>query len=81
MASTETTAAQSTNGASARTDIEVENPATGRVIATVPDLGPEQVKALVAKARADTKKAAEHAAKNFSKTRAYNCTVQPQPKK
>ena len=35
----------------------------------------------VAKAHADAKKAAEHAAKNFSKTRAYNCTVQPQPKK
>ena len=31
------------------------------------------------KARADAKKAAEHAAKNFSKTKAYNCTVQPQP--
>jgi hypothetical protein len=35
----------------------------------------------VAKARADVKKAAEHAAQNFSKTKAYNCTVQPQPKK
>jgi hypothetical protein len=34
----------------------------------------------VAKARADAKKAAEHAAANFSKTKAYNCTVQPQPK-
>ena len=33
MASTETTAAQSTNGASARADIEVVNPANGRVIA------------------------------------------------
>jgi hypothetical protein len=33
----------------------------------------------VAKARADAKKAAEHAEKNFSKTKAYNCTVQPQP--
>jgi hypothetical protein len=33
----------------------------------------------VAKARADAKKAAEHAAKNFSKTKAYHCTVQPQP--
>ncbi|MEO8428264.1 MAG: hypothetical protein ABI651_14235 [Verrucomicrobiota bacterium] len=31
------------------------------------------------KARASAKKAAEHAAKNFSKTKAYNCTVQPQP--
>ena len=35
----------------------------------------------VARARADLKKAAEHAAKNFSKTKAYNCTVQPQSKK
>ena len=52
MASTETTAAQSTNGASARADIEVVNPANGRVIATVPDLGPDQVKEVVAKARA-----------------------------
>jgi hypothetical protein len=34
----------------------------------------------VTKARADAKKAAEHAAQNFSKTKAYNCTVQPQPK-
>ncbi len=34
----------------------------------------------VAKARADAKKAAEHAAANFKKTKAYNCTVQPQPK-
>jgi hypothetical protein len=30
----------------------------------------------VAKARADSKKAAEHAEKNFSKTKSYNCTVQ-----
>lgn len=35
----------------------------------------------VAKARADAKKAAEHAAKNFSRTKAYNCTVQPKPAK
>jgi len=34
----------------------------------------------VNKARADTKKAAENAEKNFSKTKAYNCTVQPKPK-
>ena len=34
----------------------------------------------VAKARADAKKAAEHAEKNFSKSKSYNCTVQPQPK-
>ena len=34
----------------------------------------------VAKARADVTKAADHAAKNFSKTKPFNCTVQPQPK-
>ena len=28
----------------------------------------------------DAKKAAEHAAKNFSKTKAFNCTVQPKPR-
>ena len=33
----------------------------------------------VAKARADAKKAAENAEKNFSKTKRYNCTVQPKP--
>ena len=33
----------------------------------------------VAKARADTKKAVDHAAKIFSKTKPYNCVVQPQP--
>jgi len=32
------------------------------------------------KARADTQKAAQHAAKSFSKEKAYNCTVQPIPK-
>jgi len=52
MASTEAPATQSTNGAPTRPDIEVENPATGQVIATVPDLGPEEVKDLAAKARA-----------------------------
>src|SRR3954466_9242286 len=52
MASTETTAAQSTNGAAAHGEIEVENPATGKVIATVPDMTAEQVKELVARARA-----------------------------
>ena len=35
----------------------------------------------VTKARADAKKALEDAAKNFSKTKAYNCTIQPQPRK
>ena len=34
----------------------------------------------VAKARADAKKAAEHAEKNFSKTKTFKCTIQPQPK-
>src|SRR3954454_13934172 len=52
MASTEAPAAQSTNGGQTRPDIEVENPATGKVIATVPDLGPEDVKQIVARARA-----------------------------
>jgi acyl-CoA reductase-like NAD-dependent aldehyde dehydrogenase len=49
---TETAAAQSTNGASAGADIEVENPATGRVIATVPDLSEDAVKEIAARARA-----------------------------
>lgn len=35
----------------------------------------------VGKVRGDIKKAADHAAKNFSKTKTYNCTVQLQPKK
>src|SRR3954454_15855836 len=52
MASTETAAAQSTNGASAGADIEVENPATGRIIGTVPDLSAEAVKEIAARARA-----------------------------
>jgi hypothetical protein len=34
----------------------------------------------VEKTRADVKKAAAHAEKNFSKTKAFNCTVQPKPK-
>jgi hypothetical protein len=34
----------------------------------------------VTKARADAKKALEDAAKNFSKAKTYNCTIQPQPK-
>jgi hypothetical protein len=33
----------------------------------------------VPKARADAKKALEHAGKNFSKTKTYNCTIQPRP--
>src|SRR3954468_22202611 len=52
MASTETTAAQSTNGAGAHGEIEVENPATGKVIGSVPDMTPEQVKEIVARSRA-----------------------------
>jgi len=34
----------------------------------------------VVRARADVKKAAEHAAKNFSRTKPFNCIVQPKPK-
>ena len=34
----------------------------------------------VEKARAAVKKAAEHAEKNFSKTKTFKCTIQPQPK-
>jgi hypothetical protein len=34
----------------------------------------------VSKARGDVKKALEHAEKNFSKTKTYKCTIQPQPK-
>ena len=53
MASTETPAAAATNGGQAtREEIAVENPATGQVIATVPDMSPDEVKAMVAKARA-----------------------------
>src|SRR5437763_3243973 len=51
MASTETPAV-STNGHAARDEIAVDNPATGRVIASVPDLSPDQVKEIVARARA-----------------------------
>src|SRR6185436_10300872 len=53
MASTETPAEAATNGGQAtREEIAVENPATGQVIATVPDMSPDEVKAMVAKARA-----------------------------
>lgn len=34
----------------------------------------------VAKAREDAKKATQHAARNFDKSKPYNCTVQAQPK-
>ena len=51
MASTETPAV-TTNGQATRDEIAVENPATGRVIASVPDLSADQVKDIVARARA-----------------------------
>ena len=51
MASVEQeTPAASVNGAAG--DIAVENPATGQVIAHVPDLGPEQVAELARRGRA-----------------------------
>src|SRR3954447_9550903 len=53
MASTETpAAATSTNGQATREDIAVENPATGQVIATVPDQSADEVKEIAAKGRA-----------------------------
>ncbi|MDX6688673.1 MAG: hypothetical protein QOG15_130 [Solirubrobacteraceae bacterium] len=52
MASVDTTATQSTNGAGAGADIAVENPATGEVIGHVPDLSAERVGELAALARA-----------------------------
>ena len=50
---TETTTAPSTasNGGGATGSIEVENPATGQVIASVPVVAPDDVAALVARAR------------------------------
>jgi acyl-CoA reductase-like NAD-dependent aldehyde dehydrogenase len=51
-ASTETAATASSNGHGDGGEIAVENPATGEVIATVPDLGPEDVKAMAQRARA-----------------------------
>jgi acyl-CoA reductase-like NAD-dependent aldehyde dehydrogenase len=51
MASTETPAV-TTNGQATRDEIAVDNPATGRVIASVPDLSADQVKEIVARARA-----------------------------
>jgi len=50
MASVEQQTPATTNGAAG--DIAVENPATGRVIGTVPDLGPEQVADLARRGRA-----------------------------
>ncbi|MGH2917023.1 MAG: aldehyde dehydrogenase family protein [Solirubrobacteraceae bacterium] len=52
MASVDTTANQSTNGLGAGAEIPVENPATGEVIAHVPDLPPEKVTELAALGRA-----------------------------
>ena len=52
MASTQTQAAPSTNGVAEGADIPVENPATGQVIATVPDLSTEAVRELAVQARA-----------------------------
>ncbi len=52
MASVETTATQSSNGHGAGAEIPVENPATGEVIAHVPDLPAEKVAELAARARA-----------------------------
>jgi acyl-CoA reductase-like NAD-dependent aldehyde dehydrogenase len=50
MASVEQAPAAAQNGTG--TGIPVENPATGEVIATVPTLGPAEVKAMAARARA-----------------------------
>src|SRR3954463_9636100 len=51
MASTETPAV-TTNGQATSDEIAVENPATGKIIATVPDLSSDAVREIVAKARA-----------------------------
>src|ERR687890_423381 len=47
-----TAPASGSNGAAAAGTIEVENPSTGKVIASVPVVAPEQVAELVARARA-----------------------------
>jgi acyl-CoA reductase-like NAD-dependent aldehyde dehydrogenase len=52
MASVDTTAAQSTNGRGGGAEIAVENPATGKVIAHVPDLSADAVAELARKGRA-----------------------------
>jgi acyl-CoA reductase-like NAD-dependent aldehyde dehydrogenase len=52
MASVHTTTSQSTNGHGAGAEIPVENPATGEVIAHVPDMAAEQVAELAARGRA-----------------------------
>ncbi len=52
MASADTTAAQSANGRGAGSEIPVENPATGEVIAHVADLSAERVAELARRGRA-----------------------------
>jgi acyl-CoA reductase-like NAD-dependent aldehyde dehydrogenase len=52
MATTETRASATGNGAAVPGEIAVENPATGETIASVPDLSAEQVAELAARARA-----------------------------
>ena len=52
MASVQSTAAQSTNGHGAGAEIPVENPATGEVIAHVPDLSAQSVAELAVRGRA-----------------------------
>jgi len=52
MASVQTTAAGSTNGHGADDEIPVENPATGEIIAHVPDLSAEAVAELAVRGRA-----------------------------
>jgi acyl-CoA reductase-like NAD-dependent aldehyde dehydrogenase len=52
MATTETQASATGNGAAVPGEIAVENPATGETIASVPDLSAEQVAELAARARA-----------------------------
>src|SRR3954467_200442 len=51
MATVEHRSAAAQNGAGSGEQIAVENPATGETIAHVPDLGPEQVAELAARAR------------------------------
>ncbi|HEY8638723.1 MAG TPA: aldehyde dehydrogenase family protein [Solirubrobacteraceae bacterium] len=51
MASTEERVQTSANGAPADGGVPVENPATGEIIATVPDLGAEEVREMARKAR------------------------------
>ena len=52
MASVDTTAAQSTNGHGGGAEIAVENPATGEVIAHVPEFSAERVAELARAGRA-----------------------------